>query len=59
MLQIQALIKILTKQGKTTKDEILREVFKLKLELEEKINNLTKTNLIRYIQDICLRKKYS
>ena len=30
MLEIQALIKILAKQGKTTEDEILREVFKLK-----------------------------
>jgi len=44
MLEIQALIKILTKKGITSEDEILNEVFKLKLEMEEKIKNSTKSN---------------
>ena len=44
MLEIQALIKILTIQGITTEDEILREVFKIKLEKEEKIKKSGKEN---------------
>lgn len=44
MLEIQALVRILTRQGITTEDEILREVFKLKLEMEEKIKSSSKEN---------------
>lgn len=44
MLEIQALIRILTRKGITNEDEILREVFKLKLEMEEKIKNSRKEN---------------
>jgi len=44
MLEIQALIKILTKRGIITQDEILNEVFKLKLEIEEKIKKSSTTN---------------
>jgi hypothetical protein len=44
MLEIQALIRILSKRGITTEDEILREVFKLKLEMEEKIKKQSKEN---------------
>ena len=44
MLEIQALIKILTKKGITTEDEILDEVKKLKVEMEEKIKKMSKEN---------------
>ncbi|MCZ2223871.1 MAG: hypothetical protein LC122_09605 [Chitinophagales bacterium] len=44
MLEIQAIVRILTRQGITTEDEILREVFKLKLEMEEKIKSSSKEN---------------
>ena len=37
MMEIQAIIKILTKKGITTEDEILEDVKKLKVEMEEKI----------------------
>ena len=37
MMEIQAIIKILTKKGITTEDEILEEVKKLKVGMEEKI----------------------
>ena len=37
MIEIQAIIKILTKKGITTEDEILEEVKKLKVGMEEKI----------------------
>ena len=44
MLEIQALIKILTKKGITTEDEILDEVKKLKAEMEEKIRKSGREN---------------
>ena len=44
MLEIQALIRILTKKGITSEDEILQEVVKLKGELEDKISNSKKMN---------------
>lgn len=44
MLEIQALIRILTRKGITDEDEILEEVKKLKVELEQKINNMSKAN---------------
>lgn len=37
MLEIQALIRILARKGITDEDEILSEVKRLKVELEEKI----------------------
>ena len=37
MLEIQAIIRILKQKGITTEDEILREVQKLKVEMDEKI----------------------
>lgn len=44
MLEIQALIRILTRKGITDEDEILEEIKKLKVELEQKIKNSTKLN---------------
>jgi hypothetical protein len=44
MLEIQALVKILTRKGITTEDEILREVYKIKLKMEEKIKKSSKEN---------------
>ena len=44
MLEIQALIRILTRKGITSEDEILREVFKIKLEMEEKIKDSSREN---------------
>ena len=44
MLEIQALIRILTQKGITSEDEILREVLKLKEEMEDKIRKSGKEN---------------
>ena len=44
MLEIQSLIRILIRKGITTEDEILREVVKLKEEMEEKIKKSGKEN---------------
>jgi len=44
MLEIQALIKILTKKGITNEDEILEEVKKLKAEMEEKVKRMGREN---------------
>jgi hypothetical protein len=44
MLEIQALIRILTRKGITDEDEILEEVKKLKVEIDNKIKNSTKLN---------------
>jgi len=44
MLEIQALIRILTKKGITSEDEILREVLKLKEEMEKKVRQSSKEN---------------
>ena len=44
MIEIQAIIKILTKNGITTEDEILAEVKKLKVEMEEKIKKMGREN---------------
>jgi hypothetical protein len=44
MMEIQALIKILTKKGITTEDEILDEVKKLKAEMENKIKKMGREN---------------
>lgn len=44
MLEIQALIRIITKKGITNEDEILEEAKKLKLEMEEKIKKIGKEN---------------
>ncbi len=42
MLEIQALIRILEKKGITNQDEILDEVMKLKVEMEDKIRKMGK-----------------
>ncbi len=44
MLEIQALIRIRVKKGITTQDEILEEVKKLKVEMEEKIKKMGREN---------------
>ena len=44
MLEIQALIRILERRGITNKDEILEEVKKLKVEMEEKIKKMGREN---------------
>ena len=44
MIEIQAIIKILTKKGITTEDEILDEVKLLKAEMEEKIKKSGREN---------------
>ena len=38
MLEIQAIIRILKQKGITTEDDILREVQKLKVEMDEQCN---------------------
>ena len=44
MIEIQGIIKILTKKGITTEDEILEEVKKLKAEMEAKIKKMGREN---------------
>ena len=44
MLEIQALIRILTKKGITNEDEILDEVKALQLEMNDKIKKMGKEN---------------
>ena len=44
MLEIQALIRILERKGITNKDEILEEVKKLKVEMEEKVKKMGREN---------------
>ena len=44
MLEVQAIIRILERKGLITQDEILDEVGKLKLEMEEKIRRMGREN---------------
>ena len=44
MLEIQAIIRILKSKGITTEDEILREVQKLKIEMDELVKKMSKEN---------------
>ena len=44
MLEIQAIIRILKQKGITTEDEILREVQKLKVEMDEQVKKMSKEN---------------
>ena len=44
MLEIQALIRILTRKGITNQDENLTEVKLLKVEMEDKIRKMGKEN---------------
>jgi len=44
MLEIQALIRILEKKGITNQDEILEEVKKLQVEMEEKVKKMGREN---------------
>ena len=44
MLEVQAIIRIFERKGLITQDEILDEVGKLKLEMEEKIRRMGREN---------------
>ncbi|MCH7772737.1 MAG: hypothetical protein IIA49_17270 [Bacteroidetes bacterium] len=44
ILEIQTLIRILEKKGITNQDEILKEVKKLQVEMEEKIKKMGREN---------------
>ncbi len=44
MLEIQAIIRILKRKGITDEDEILDEVKKLKVEMEEKVKKMGREN---------------
>ena len=44
MLEIQALIKILTRKGITSEDEIMAEIEKLRDEVNEKVKKMGKEN---------------
>lgn len=44
MIEIQALIKILSRKGITNEDEILEEVKIIKADIEQKIKNMSKAN---------------
>ena len=44
MLEIQALIRILTRKGITDENEILEEVKNLKAEMEEKVKKMGREN---------------
>jgi hypothetical protein len=44
MLEIQALIKILTRKGITNEDEIMVEIIKLRDEVNEKVKKMGKEN---------------
>ena len=37
MLQIEAIMRVLVKKGITTEEEVMNEIIKLKMEMEEKI----------------------
>ena len=43
-LEIQALIRILVRQGITSEDEIMKEIMTLRAEMNEKIKKLSKEN---------------
>ena len=44
MLEIQAIIKILTRKGITTEDEIMEEIIKLRDGVNEKVKKMEKEN---------------
>ena len=44
MLQIEGVVRILVKKGIATEDELLQEVIILKLEMAEKMRNMSKEN---------------
>ncbi len=44
MLEIQAVIRILTRRGITTEDEIMEEIKKLQDEVNEKVKKMGKEN---------------
>ncbi|MFC2102951.1 hypothetical protein ACFLSS_00815 [Bacteroidota bacterium] len=44
MLEIQALIRIPERQGITNQEEILKEVKKLKVEMEDKLKKMGREN---------------
>ncbi len=44
MLEIQAIIRILTKKGITTENEIMQEIEKIRDEVNEKVRKMGKEN---------------
>ena len=44
MLEIQALIRILTRKGITNEDEVMQEIIKLQNEMDEKVKKMGKEN---------------
>ena len=44
MLEVQAIIRILKQKGITTEEEVLREVQKLKAEMDELVRKMSKEN---------------
>ena len=44
MIEIQAIIRILSQKGIATEDEILREVQKLKIEMDGLVKKMSKEN---------------
>ena len=44
VLEIEAIIQILERKGITTKDEIMEEIKKLQVEMDEKIKKMSKEN---------------
>ena len=44
MLEVQAMIRILVKKGIATEDEIMKEIVKLKEEMEQKMKDAQKMN---------------
>ena len=48
MLEIQALIRIRTKRGITNEDEVMEEIKKLQVEMEEKVKKNGERKLITF-----------
>jgi hypothetical protein len=44
MLEIQALIRILTQKGITNEDEVMQEIIKLQNEMDNKVKKMSKVN---------------
>jgi hypothetical protein len=44
MLEIQAVIRVLTRRGITNEDEVMQEIIKLQSEMDDKVKKLGKEN---------------
>ena len=44
MLEIQAIIRILTSKGITSEDEVMKEIIKLQNEMDEKVKKMSREN---------------